>query len=105
MAGCFNPKVTLTKRWLKEDHYEEIAQKIGEYYIPFTDETADEAAVKLSKTIIKAMDEVAPIITKTVTIQKINQLSTTGINTSAKNKSYMYKKVKRTGNGLIEYEQ
>ena len=98
-------KMTVTKRWLKEDHYEEIAQKIGEYYKPFVNESADEAAEILSKVIIKALDEVAPILTKSVTTKKINQWSTTGIVISARKASIMYRKVKRTGNGEIEYKK
>ena len=96
--------MTVTKRWLKEDHYEEIAQKIGEYYKPFVNESADEAAEILSKVIIKALDEVAPILTKSVTTKKINQWSTTGIVISARKASIMYRKVKRTGNGEIKYK-
>ena len=84
-------KMTVTKRWLKEDHYEEIAQKIGEYYKPFVNESADEAAEILSKVIIKALDEVAPILTKSVTTKKINQWSTTGIVISARKASIMYR--------------
>ena len=45
--------------------------------------------------IIEAMDEIAPILTKTVTIKKINQWSTKGINTSNRTAYKMYKKVKK----------
>ena len=88
-------KITVTKRWLKQEHYEEIAQRIGEYYIPYVNETADEAATDLSKLIIKAMDDIAPIKTKSVKIKKINQWTTKGILISVKMASKMYKKVKK----------
>ena len=82
-------KITVTKRWLKEEHYEEIAQRIGEYYKPYVNETADEAATDLSKLIIKAMDDIAPIKTKSVKIKKINQWTTKGILISVKMASKM----------------
>ena len=88
-------KVTITKRWFKEEHYEEIANRIGELYKPFVDESADEAAIKLSNIIIEAMDEIAPVLTKTVTTKKTNQWTTSGILTSTKTAFKMYKKMKK----------
>ena len=49
-------KVTVTKRWLKDDHYELIAEKLGEYDLQFTNESADEATTILSQKIIKKIN-------------------------------------------------
>ena len=90
---------------MKDDHYEQIAEKLGEYDLNFSNKSADEAAIILSKKITEAMDEIAPILTKTVTIKKINQWSTKGINTSTKTAYRMYKKVKKPDNGLDELKK
>ena len=50
------------------------------------------------------MDEIAPILTKSVTTKITNQWTTSGILTSTKTAFKMYKKMKKTGNGKIEYK-
>ena len=63
--------------------------------------SADVVAMYLETKIMKALDEVAPVMKKEVSVKKINQWSTSGIIASTKTLYMLYKEVK-DGNLLKE---
>ena len=56
--------------------------------------SADKVAEFLEGIITRAMDKVAPVLIKKVSVNKINQWATQGIKISTKNSYYLYRQVK-----------
>ena len=89
-------KEFVTKRWLKPGDYDDVATLLrGVDWSPMHKMRADEAAIFLEGKIKRALDEIAPIKTKKISIKKLNQWSTKGIRTSTKTSFELYKAVKR----------
>ena len=88
-------KEFVTIRWFRPSDYADIAVKIGEAdWTPMNSLSGDEAAEFLEGIVTKAMDEVAPVLTKKVLVNKINQWAMQGIKISTKNSYYLYRQVK-----------
>ena len=97
-------KETITKRWFKDDHYTKIAENLQKQSWEFISKLPlDDMSTALIAQITKAMDEVAPIMTKKISSNKINQWATLGIKISTKNAHKLYKKSKKDNNTLTEY--
>ena len=87
---------------MKSPDYDSIAILLsGEDWTPMETMGADNAAIYLETKIIRAQDEVAPVMKKKVSVKKITQWSTSGIVTSTKTSYMLYKEVK-DGNLLKE---
>ena len=82
-------KEFVTKRWFKSSDYDDIAVKIGEAeWTPMNTMSADKAAEFLEGIVTKAMNEVAPVLTKKTSVNKIIQWAKEGIKISTKNSYY-----------------
>ena len=89
-------KEQITKRWFKEHHYLLLAANLQQKdWSIMNGKNVDEMAELLEATIKKALDEIVPIETKKVRVQRINRWMTKGIKVSVNNAQNLYKKGKK----------
>ena len=98
-------KEEITRRWLKDYHYTDIAEKLVlQNWESYSKLPLDDMAVDLITRIITVMDEVAPIEKKKISSKKVNQGTTLGIKVSTNSAYELYKRAKKNPLYLTEYK-
>ena len=89
-------KTMVTKRWFTKEAYENLQVILAATdWSPMDNMNTDEAASYLEQQIIEASDIVAPILTKTIKIKKVNQWTTPGLRISLETNCRNYKSYKK----------
>ena len=89
-------KQSITKRWLKDEHYDIISTMIAaENWDILRDMNAEESASCLVSKIQEILDTVCPIETKEVSKKPVNKWMTPGVTVSLITANKLYKKYKK----------
>ena len=98
-------KEEVTKRWLKDYHYTDIAEKLeSQSWESYSKLSFDEMGVNLITRITAVMDEIAPIETKKISLKKDNQWIILGIKVSTQTAYKLYKRTKKNPIYFFEYK-
>ena len=91
-------KVKITKRWFKQESYEQLQGILGatEWESITKCDDIESSTTKLENVITEAMDIVAPIEPKSLGKRPINQLLTPGTLISIKRSNKLYRQWRRT---------